>query len=360
MLYKLLSRLPPEVCSNRVVSLTGSGQMAEKIEALDIPMHSLGMRRGVPDPRAVWRLCRLMRRLRPGLVQTWMYHADLIGGMAARLAGVPVAWNIRHSTLDPRTDKRTTLWTAQICARLSRFLPRTIVCCSETARRVHAGAGYDTDRMVVIPNGFDLGDFYPDPRVRTSMRRELGVGENDFLVGVVARFHPQKDHENLVRAAAILAGEDIQASFLLCGQGIDWDNPKLAGWIRGAGLEDRFHLLGRRGDVPRLTAALDAACLPSSHGEGFPNVLGEAMACGVPCVTTNVGDSADIVGDTGLVAPPGDPAALARALAELAGMSPQERTELGARARKRIRERFDLERVAQAYLELYSSLAAPP
>lgn len=357
MLYKLLSGMDREAFEPRVVSLTDVGPVGEKIRALGVPVHALGMRRGVPDPRGAWRLTRLLKKDRPHLVQTWMYHADLLGGLAARLAGgvIPVVWGIRHSNLDPEGNKRTTIWTTRACAWLSHRLPAKIVCCSEASRRVHTALGYAAEKMVVIPNGFDLTAFKPDPEVREEVRRELGIPADALLIGLVGRFDPQKDHRNFVAAAALMSAAYPEVHYLLCGDGVSWDNHELAGWIDEVGLRQRFHLLGRREDMPRLTAALDIAS-SSSYGEGFPNVIGEAMACGVPCVVTDVGDSAFIVGDTGMVVPPRNPEALAQAWKKLMEMGPEGRKKLGEAARRRVLENFNLPDIVARYEGLYKEI----
>jgi glycosyltransferase involved in cell wall biosynthesis len=361
MLYKLISSMERDLFSPEVISLTDAGPVGDKIQSLDVPVEALGMKRGAPDPRAVFRLACRLRQRRPDLLQTWMYHADLIGGMAAKIAGdIPLAWGIRHSNLDPEGSKRTTIWTAQICARLSGWLPKRIVCCSEASKRVHALLGYDTAKMVVIPNGFDLASFLPDSGARHSVRQELGISPETIIIGLVGRFDPQKDHYNFIRAAALLNQANPDVAYLLCGEGITWDNKALAGWIEEAGLRERFYLLGRRDDMPRIQASLDIAVSSSSYGEGFSNTVGEAMACGVPCVVTDVGDSAIIVGDTGRVVQPKDPAALAGAWGELIRMTPEARAGLGAASRNRIMENFSLPVIAARYEQLYRELMPGP
>ena len=356
MLYKLLSGMDREAFEPLVVSLTDIGPVGEKIRVLEVPVRALGMRRGVPDPRGVWRLAQQLKAERPHLVQTWMYHADLLGVFAARLGGgIPVVWGIHHSNLDPEINKRTTIWTAKVCARLSHRLPVRIVCCSEASRRVHTALGYAGDKMVVIPNGFDLSAFKPDLRAKVGVREELGITQEALLIGLVGRFDPQKDHRNFVAAAARLRSDYPQVHFLLCGDGVNWNNGELAGWIEEAGLRQQFHLLGRREDMPRLTAALDIAS-SSSCGEGFSNVIGEAMACGVPCAVTDVGDSAFIVGETGLVVPPRNPEALAQAWKKLIQMGPEGRQKLGEAARKRILENFNLPDIVASYEALYKEV----
>lgn len=353
MLYKLLSSMDRDYFSLEVVSLTDIGPVGERIRALGVPVQALAMRRGVPDPRAIWRLASLLRQDRPQLLQTWMYHADLVGGMAAKLAGnIPLVWGVHHSNLAIGANKRTTIWTAKACARLANHLPVRIVCCAEAARQFHIALGYPAEKMQVIPNGFDLLVFKPDSAARLSVRQELGISAAAPLIGLVGRFDPQKDHRNFVQAAGRLYTKFPEVRFLLCGQGIARENTELAGWIAAAGMADCCHLLGQRDDVPRLTAALDIA-VSSSFSEAFPLVVGEAMACSVPCVVTDVGDSALLVGDTGLVVPPGNPDALAKALGELLEMGAEMRSRLGAAARKRIEGYFGLPGIAARYEELY-------
>jgi len=287
-----------------------------------------------------------------------MYHADLIGGVAAKLAGgIPVAWGIRHSHFSDHGSRRLTIHTMKMCARLSRWLPTRIVCCSEASQQVHTALGYAAEKMLVIPNGFDMSAFKPNPEARESVRNELDIPEETPVIGLINRYHPQKDHLNFIRAAALLLAKAPNVYFLLCGDDIDWANPQLARWIKEAGIAGRCRLLGTRNDIPRLTAALDIAACSSSYGEGFPNVIGEAMSCGVPCAVTDVGDSALIVGQTGRVVPPQNPEELADAFAELVELGSEGRALLGVAARCRIKEHFDLPNIVERYQNLYQELA---
>jgi glycosyltransferase involved in cell wall biosynthesis len=357
MLYKLLAHTDRNAFEPEVISLTDIGPIGERIRALGVPVHTAGMRRGIPDPQGVLRVARLLRQQHPDIVQTWMYHADLVGGLAARMVGIrSLIWGVRQSSLDPHDQKRLTFWTARICARLSGYLPACIVCCSEAVRRVHGAFGYEMGRMVVLPNGFDLDAYRPDPAARFSVRQELGLSEATPLIGLVARFHPQKDHRNFMQAAARLHARLPNVHFLLCGSGVTLENPELAQWVEEAGIRANVHLLGGRQDVPRLSAALDIAS-SSSSGEGFPNVLGEAMACGVPCVVTDVGDSAQIVGETGRVVPPHDSQALADAWHDLLTAGAEYRCELGLAARHRVQECFSMPQITRQYEQLYKEIA---
>lgn len=355
MLVKLLSGMDRDAFDAEVVALAHTAPLGKRIEALGVPVRTIGMHPGRPDP---WSVARLARWLAGAdVVQTWQYHADLVGGLAARLAGhVSVAWNIRHGDHDRHGERILTRWVVRACAVLSHRVPARIVCCSEASRRVHADLGYAAARMVVIPNGFDVQAFRPDPDARSAVRVELGVASDTALVGLFARFDPQKDHRTFVEAAGAVVRSRDALHFVLCGDGVADGNRTLTGWIDDAGLRGRVHLLGRRADVPRLTAALDVACSSSAYGEGFPNVVGEAMAAGVPCVVTDVGDSAAIVGDTGAVVPRRDPRALALALGAILDADPDRRRSLGVAARRRVEHRWSLATVVDRYQRLYAEM----
>jgi glycosyltransferase involved in cell wall biosynthesis len=361
MLLKLLTHLDPKRFDSRVFSLLpSSGPIAAGIEALSVPVTSLGMGRRNPSPAALLRLGNALRAFRPHLVQTWMYHADLVGGLSAKLTGlrVPVVWNIRHGRLDPVVSRRRTFAVVRVCAMASRWIPHTIICCSNDARETHSSIGYADSKLCVIPNGFDTSLFRPDPVARAAVRAELGVPGDAFLIGMVARFDPQKDHQSFVQAAARLHEQRPGVHFVLCGTRVSTDNQELRAWVDAAGLSSVVHLLGERRDVERINAALDLGALSSRSGEGFPNVLGEAMACGVPCVATDVGDSSLVIGDTGRVIPPLVPTVLADAWRDFVDMDRGELRALGVRARQRIVQQFSIEEVAERYARTYERIVA--
>jgi glycosyltransferase involved in cell wall biosynthesis len=351
MLCKLLAatdrgRFSPEVFSLAEVGATGMRITRD----LGIPVFSLKPTPGRTSVSAAVRLLAQLRRSRPHIVQTWMYHANLMGGIAGRALGKPVIWNIRRGSLAHL--KRRTLWVSRACSAVSSVLPARIVCCSSDSLERHAAVGYARASMTVIPNGFDLLQFRPDPTLRQSLRGELGIGPETPLIGLVARFDPAKDHETFLRSAALIHAECPGARFLLCGKDIDSGNWQLSKWIETLGLMDGCFRLGVRDDVPRILAGLDVL-VSSSACEGFPNVLGEAMACGVPCVATDVGDSGMVVGNTGRLAPPGDASALAVGCIDLIDMGAHGRAELGAAARLRIETHFSMAAVAAQYQDLY-------
>ena len=354
VLYRLCKH--DQVNHHYVVSLSGSGKYGPMLEALNVSVTTLNMSPGRPSPLAFIRLLRSLSRQKPDVVQTWMYHGDLIGGLAARVAGIrSVVWGIRHSTLEPGSSKKTTIWIAKFLAKLSWWLPAKIVVCAQRAMDVHEGLGYDCSKMRFIPNGYDLSDFQPELDLQSEMKASLLPNKCIPLIGTVGRFDPQKDHANLLDALVILRDRGIAFRCVLVGTGLDSSNSQILGWITQRGLVDHVLLLGRRNDIPNIMNALDLHVLPSAFGEAFPNAVAEAMACGTPCVVTDVGDAAYIVGDTGWVVPPREPTALATAIAMgLEEMSdPVDARYRSFRARCRIEDNFDIERMITSYSSVW-------
>ncbi|HWF86438.1 MAG TPA: glycosyltransferase, partial [Vicinamibacterales bacterium] len=361
MLLKLLTRIDRQSFEPRVYTLLSpAGSIGDAIRELGIPVRELGMTRGVPNPVRVLRLASWLRHDAPDLVQTWLYHADLVGGLAARCAaiGAPVVWNIRNSTLDAFSSRPRTFRVVKACASVSTWLPDAIICCSHNASSLHAAVGYARQKLTVIPNGFDLATFRPNPAARAAIRHELGIPDRAPVIGVIGRFDPQKDFRTFVDAAGRLHAILPEAHFVLCGHDVDRTNRELMQWVDTAGVALSSHLLGERTDVADVDAALDLATSSSAYGEAFPNAVGEAMACAVPCVVTDVGDSARIVGDTGRVVPPRDPPALAAAWLDLLTLGDEQRRDIGRRARQRVADSFSIDTVVRAYEDTYRRVLA--
>lgn len=356
MLLKVLERMDRQRFAPHVISLTTLGELAPRIAALGIPVEAVGLKPGLFSPSGFFRLVRLLKRLNPDVVHTWMYHADLLGGLAARLAGVSsIGWCIRNSNLDKDKTKLSTRAVVGLCASISKWVPSRILSCSEKARQVHVACGYVAAKMVVVPNGFDLSQFKPDLDARFRVRAELGITDQTPLVGLIGRFDPQKNHTGFFEAAGVLHRHMPQVHFVLAGQGVDVGNTALMQAISQEGVLANTHLLGLRNDMPSLMATLDVL-VSSSYGEAFPNVLGEAMACGVPCAVTDVGDSAYIVGDTGRVVATGDMHGLAVVLEELLTLPLSARAALSNSARARVVEHFEIGAIVRRYEDFYESL----
>jgi glycosyltransferase involved in cell wall biosynthesis len=355
MLVRLLGELDGNVFSHAVVSLTGRGIYGAQIEALGIKLYTLGMTGFAATPLSLFRLCGVIQQERPTIVQTWLYHADLLGLVAARMAGdAAVAWNVRCAGLGRGDVPMSTRWLTALLARLSTR-PDAVLFNSMAGLQAHRAIGYKPKHSLVIPNGFDLNERRPDPIKRAEMRAEIGIEDGTFLVGMIARSHRMKAQSTFLAAAARLRDSGRRVRFMLVGLNESWTNKAMVADIDKYRLRDHITLLGLRQDIPRVMAGLD--CLVStSTSEGFPNVIGEAMASGVPCVATDAGDSRVIVGDTGKILPIGDVAGVVDAVLQLIDATPEERAERSALCRARITQHFPLSRIAQLYADFYHEL----
>jgi len=343
--------------SHTVVSLSDVGVVGQQLRELGVEVIALGFNSFFQLPRIFFSLVRLVRCQRPDIVQTWMYHADLIGGLAARLAGCRrVIWGVRNTDLFPGSGvSKTTGWTMKLCAILSGFIPHKILCVARQTKITHADAGYALKKMTVIPNGFDVDAYKPDLDIRHRIRHSLNVSPDTLIIGSVGRFNEYKDHRSFVLALASLASAYSKTRFLLVGRDVDSDNVTLMRWIEETGHADRFILLGERSDMPAIFASMDIFCL-HSKSEGFPNVLGEAMCMGLPSVATDVGDAGILLGDAGLLVSPQDPEALMQALLSLIQSSPDARESLGNIARERIKKNYSIEGMKHQYEDLYQKV----
>jgi glycosyltransferase involved in cell wall biosynthesis len=301
----------------------------------------MGMRPTRPNILAFLRLVRLIRQLRPTVIQTWLYHGDFFGGLAARCAGRrEIVWGIRNTGFVERSSRMTVV-IMRACALLSKHVPRVIVCCAQSARASHKKWGYCSPRMRVIPNGFVLPDLSQRRSWRQALRKELGLDLEGIVVGMIARFDPLKNHELFIQAATALARSHREVKFMLVGRNVDDTNPQLMRWIAESGIPERFVLTGQRRDINHCLAAMDVLCLTSTF-EGFPNVVAEGMAMGVPCVVTDAGDARHIVADTGWVVPVKDASQLSDVLGSVVSMSPALLRQRGELARRRIEQHFSV------------------
>lgn len=340
-----LAALAPQLSARgfeqAVVSLTGDGPIAERLEQAGIPVTRLDARGALGAVRATRALARLVADSRPDVLQGWMYHGDLLATLAHRLAAGRgtrrLLWNIRCSDMRLEDYSRQLRLVVRACSRLSHQ-PDVVLANSFAGARVHTAAGYRPRRLEVVPNGVDIAAFRPDPQERQRVRAELGLAESDVVAMHVARVDPMKDHAGLLRAAEGLPGLRL----VLVGAGTERlaQPPGVLG-------------LGRRADVARLLTAGDIIVSSSAYGEGFSNAVAEGMSAALVPVATRVGDSDEIVGDCGEVVPPAEPDALAEALMHVAALSPEERRRRGAAARERMAARFSLAAAAERFAALY-------
>ncbi|HEY3520626.1 MAG TPA: glycosyltransferase [Rhodanobacteraceae bacterium] len=337
-----------------VVVLGGTSALSARVERF-AELHHLDMTAGRAGPLDFLRLRRLLltNSIRPDVIHAWMYHANFMSALAAVNAGIPLMWGIHHSLSDLASEKRKTRAVIRMNALLSN-LPNRIRYVSAVAAEQHQRAGFSSKHTVVIPNGYDTREFVPDQEARSRIRHELEIPPDALVIGMVARVHPTKDHANFLHAAEHFLATRPDTIFVLVGEGTDDDRGVLDS-IERLGLRQRMRLCGRRRDVAALNAAFDIATL-SSRGEAFPNALAEAMACGTPCVSTDVGDAMMIVGDTGIIVPTNDHVALSEGWARLTALGDSGRRALGTRARQRITENFGRQAIGRRFIKLYREL----
>ena len=343
----------------RVFSLTAGGPVAALLREQKIPLFELDLRSARDLPRALLVLRRVLRDFAPDLVQTWLCHADLIGGLLARYSlAVPVVWGVHQADGDVRDMSFSTRMVLRACAALAGQVPSRVICCAEAARRARLASGFPAALLEVIPNGVDCAQFRRDPDARARVRSELGVAQDSLLIGMPARWHIDKDHALLCAAAKQVLASYPYARFVLCGDGIHSGNTALTAVIAATGQAQAFHLLGFRSDMAALLAALDVGVL-SSRTEAFPNVIVETMACAVPFVATAVGDVAAMIGEqgeAGRVVAAGNAQALAAALLEVLQLSAEERVKMGDKARARVVAEFSLATTVPRYAAAYRTV----
>lgn len=359
----VLYRLCKYDVSNRhcVISLTDGGKYGHILLDQGVEVVYLKMKSNIFNfIIGFFKLFFILRKNKSSIVQTWMYHADLIGGSIAKLAGVnDVFWNVRHTTLESGKSKKSVFAIAKACAFISKFVPKKIVYCAYQAKTIHEEMGYIKNKGEVIGNGYDLSLFANDAKLRELTRSNLQINSAETLIGMVGRFDPQKDHFNLIQALGLVKSKGYDFKLLLVGRDLDESNQDLLNNINANNIFEDVILLGTRKNIPAVMNSLDIHVLASSFGEAFPNVLAEAMACGTPCVTTDVGDASVIVSDTGWVVPPKNPQALASAI--LDAMNEEQNNPKAWQIRKqasreRIVSNFGIDKMVARYHQVWGNV----
>jgi glycosyltransferase involved in cell wall biosynthesis len=352
MLVKLLSSMDRAKFDPVVIALKSDGALAKQIRLLDVPLHELGMSGPAGIPSAVTKLKGLGTTLKPNIVQGWMYHGNLAASIMHKSIrdSSALLWSIRVAA-DGAHAKPLTKAVIRVGARFSKSVS-LIIYNSVQAANQHAAMGYSDKARAVVPNGFDTDLFAPSDKYRIEARNAFGIPHNVPVVGIVGRYHPMKNHAGFVEAAEKVAAIYPKCHFLFLGGGMDTSNVEITKRIGRAGIADRCVLGGRHQDLHRLYPAMDVHAL-SSFSEGFPNVLGEAMSCGIPCVATDVGDSGFVVGDTGIMVPKGDMDALANGIVKLLGEHEQDRAVRTESCRQRVIDLFSLPSVVSQYQALF-------
>jgi glycosyltransferase involved in cell wall biosynthesis len=355
MLLRLINNARGGEFKHQVVSLSFAGEMRERFEEAGIELIVFDFKKS--PIISFFQLHSLIRRVKPDIVQTWLYHSDLIGGLAARLAGsCGIVWNLRSTTI-PQGPLSSAFWIVRLCGFFSHIIPDRIICCANSAKDAHIKLRYSHRKITVIPNGYDFSVFERHLDSRVVARRELGFEDGVMVIGVVGRFDPLKDFHNFVTAASYIDNKYENFKFLMVGRGNEWSNTTLRGWIERSGLIKSFYLAGQHTDVSYLLSAMDIFCLPSVN-EAFPNVLVEAMAMGLPCVVTRSGDAADILGVNDFVVPVKNAKLLSEALIRMCNLKLKERRRLGESGARKVRADYQIDNIKLKYEQVYAEIAS--
>ena len=357
MLKRLIESFKDErTYQHCVISLTSLGVVGSALQKQGIEVYSLSFNFALADFKKVFLLIKIIRVFSPDIVQTWMYHADLIGGISSYFAGYrKIIWGIRVTNI--HSSSIMTLWIMKFCAFLSSIIPSKIICVAEAARQSHIQNGYDASKMIVINNGLIFSDFNISEDNRRTLSLQCCFPHDCIVVGCVGRFDPIKDHHNFVFAAGLLAKQNARVFFLMIGHNLTFENKVLSSWIDQTNHRDRFVLLGVRSDIATCLSLMDVFCLSSSI-EGFPNALSEAMAMALPCVSTDVGDVSILLGDTGIIVPKENSEALANALSHVIELSSEQRQEMGERGKERVFRNFSIEKAKKSFESVYREITA--
>lgn len=353
MLSKLVASPSEKIC-HTVISMIPGGSYEDFLKQQGVEVLSLEMTKGMPSFTAVRQLKRLLEKRRPDVLQTWLYHADLLGLIAGRISNTPVvAWNIRCSDMDLSRYSFISRVLPHLLAKISGSVSACVVN-SRAGRQVHEAFGYRPKKWAFIPNGFDLERLRPNARIRAEVRTAWQISDDAQVIGMVARFDPMKDHFGLIAVLARLIGCGKNVVLVFAGKGCEAQGC-LADEVSRLGLDGQVRLLGEVSRVEEILPGFDVFAL-ASFTEGFPNVVGEAMACGVPAVTTDVGDCREIIGETGRVVPIGDREAFSKALIEILDTDGDARSRLSLAARERIKTHYSLSAIVGLYEEFYGEL----
>jgi glycosyltransferase involved in cell wall biosynthesis len=338
-----------------VVSMTDIGIIGARLRSVGVNVYTLGMKRSKPSLAAFFHFIRIIRHEHPDVIQTWMYHADLLGLAAGVFfKNIKIIWGLHAAYLKTSEYPFLTHLTRWLCARFA-FMANSIIFNSQFTYNNHFQLGYRSSGWKYIFNGFDVNKYQPNQSARSLIRAELNLSEDVFLIGFIARFDPMKDHKTFLEAASRIASLYAHVHFILAGAGVDANNSKLHDIINAGNLKSRIHLLGLRADVNIICASLDAS-VTSSFAESFSNSTAEAMSCGVPCIVTDTSNLPSLVGDAGIIVPVGQPKAMAKAMIKLIDMDPITLHDIGMMGRQRIINNYSLNAMIDKYEDLYLSL----
>ncbi|MGD9637490.1 MAG: glycosyltransferase [Alphaproteobacteria bacterium] len=353
-LFNFASNSDNKELTHIVISMMDKGVFGSKLEDLGVKVYTLNMKKKSLSLKPVLNLISILKKEKPDILQTWLYHADFLGLIVGKLCGIKhILWNIRCSNMDMSKYSLISKIILKALVFLSHY-PEAIIFNSYSGKAFHQKIGYKNSNWIYFPNGFDMAKYQTREKAQAKLKTDLKLADDAFIIGHIARFDPMKDHFSFVKACEIVSQQLPNAVFVLIGKGVDNDNLDLKNEIENSKLSNKTFLLGECLDLSLIYGAFDVLCLSSIFGEGFPNVLGEAMACGVPCVTTDVGDAKEIVKDTGITVPIKDPVKMAEAIMQLSDKALN--ADFGSKAVLRIKNEYSLVKCIDNYNKYYQSI----
>lgn len=355
MLVKLIKQTKKNI-NHVVISLKDQGEQGQYLIEMGIPLYEMNIGNPIDGATKFFKLKDIVKKERPSVIQGWMYHGNFLAGFLGKKLHVPSVYNVRHSLHNIKHEAKS----IQAFIRLNSFYSKhasSIVYNSSVSKKQHEEFGFFKKRSTVIPNGFDIEEYKFDKNKATKIRKELGIKEKDFLFTQIGRNHEMKNHSGFIKAGieALKTSGEKDLYFLIVGNGVDTDTD-LKDLIKKTDYSNHFFLWGQRTDISSIWNAANCGVLSSIWGEGFPNVVGEAMASETPCIVSDVGDSAFIVDEFGIVVPPNDHHEMSKAMVEMAEISSKELLIIKQQARKRIVDNFSIESISDQYLQLYKSI----
>jgi len=355
MLLKVVNGLSKRGHVQLIISLTGNNTLKESFEKAGAEVKCLNLQKYSQILKMLYKIRKYQKTFQPDIIQSWMYHADSIAAITKPMK-VPLIWNVRHSLDDYDNESTVVLFLIRLASILSLRVTK-ILFNSEKSLTQHIAKGFPQSKSYVIPNGFDPERFSPNILINKENKKKLKIEEDAFVIGHIGRYHIVKNHKSLLESIAILEKKNLNRKIvlLLAGKDVDENNVELADRIHRNSLKSRVILLGAISEPEKIFPIFDMFCL-SSYSEAFPNVLGEAMSCGVPCASTDVGDAKRIIGDTGVIMSSPSSTDIAEAIYNLISLSIHQRLILGEKARQRIIDLYSIEKIIDQYEQLYTKL----
>lgn len=355
-LHKLLAGGLASVHDNQIICLGSSAVFGVEIEKLGVPVTYLNMQNGRPSLAAFRQLNKCIKNFSPDIIQGWMHHGNLMASIGAIFATnkPKIIWNVRQTVYDLKSERLNTRWVIRLNSFISNQ-PKTIIYNSKLSRAQHEDLGFKKTFGVFLPNGFDVDHWTDNSDNAAATRKILKINKDVKIISFAARYHVNKDIPTFLTSLQKILSLNNDVHCVILGRDTGPENHMLKPYYDQLPLE-RIHFLGQRNDMEKLLPAFTIHCLSSKKGEAFPNILGEAMACGVPCVSTNVGDSSYVLGDSGIVVPPEDPEKLALAVLDILNEAPSQYLERRQLARNRIFNKFSISKVTKSYIELYDTI----